>query len=71
MGRQIKYLNNIVEQDHRSIKKIASHMKGFKFFACVEAIIAGIELHHTLKKGLDNKKAAYLPIKVNKDIKAT
>jgi putative transposase len=30
--RQIKYLNNIVEQDHRFIKKITCQMKGFKAF---------------------------------------
>jgi putative transposase len=48
--RQIKYLNNIIEQDHRSIKKITRPMKGFKSFATAEATIAGIELHHMLKK---------------------
>ena len=48
--RRIKYLNNIVEQDHRFIKKITKHTKGFKSFASAEATIAGIELHHMLKK---------------------
>lgn len=48
--RQIKYLNNIVEQGHRGIKKITRHMKGFKSFASAEATIVGIELHHMLKK---------------------
>ena len=49
--RQIKYLNNIVEQDHRFIKKITKPMKGFKAFQSAEATLAGIELHHMLRKG--------------------
>ena len=49
--RQIKYLNNIVEQDHRSIKRITQPMMGFKAFNSASATIAGIELHHMLKKG--------------------
>jgi len=48
--REIKYLNNIVEQDHRNIKKITNRMKGFKAFYSAEATLAGIELHHMLKK---------------------
>jgi len=48
--RQIKYLNNIVEQDHRAIKKITKPMMGFKAFHSAEATIAGIELHHMLRK---------------------
>jgi putative transposase len=35
--RQIKYLNNIVEQDHRFVKKITKPMKGFKTFEAAEA----------------------------------
>ena len=49
--RQIKYLNNIVEQDHRFIKKITCQMKGFKAFHSADATLSGIELHHMLKKG--------------------
>ncbi len=49
--RRIKYLNNIVEQDHRFIKWITKYTKGFKSFDSAEAAIAGIELHHMLKKG--------------------
>ncbi|CDZ76819.1 Integrase core domain protein [Legionella massiliensis] len=49
--RQIKYLNNIVEQDHRFIKKITKPMKGYKAFHSAEATLAGIELHHMLRKG--------------------
>ena len=48
--RQIKYLNNIVEQDHRFIKKITKLMKGFKSFSSARSTLAGIELHHMLRK---------------------
>lgn len=49
--RQIKYLNNIVEQDHRGIKRITDPMIGFKAFDSAQATLAGIELHRMLKKG--------------------
>ena len=49
--RQIKYLNNIVEQDHRGIKRITKPMMGFKAFHSAEATLAGIELYRMLKKG--------------------
>ena len=49
--RQIKYLNNIVEQDHRGIKRIVKTMMGFKAFHSAEATLAGIELCRMLKKG--------------------
>ena len=49
--RQIKYLNNIVEQDHRGIKKITKPMLGFKAFHSAQATLAGIELHRMLRKG--------------------
>ncbi len=48
--RQIKYLNNIIELDHRFIKKITRPMKGFKSLHSAHATIAGIELHHMLRK---------------------
>jgi putative transposase len=49
--RQIKYLNNIIEQDHRGIKRIVRPTMGFKAFHSAEATIAGIELCRMLKKG--------------------
>ncbi|WP_245183426.1 IS6 family transposase [Legionella israelensis] len=49
--RRIKYLNNMVEQDHRGIKNITKYTLGFKSFEAAEATIAGIELHRMLKKG--------------------
>ncbi|GFR09087.1 transposase [Trichonephila clavata] len=40
---QIKYLNNIVEQDHRFIKKRIRPMLGFKSFHSAKITITGIE----------------------------
>jgi putative transposase len=48
--RQIKYLNNRVEQDHRFIKKLTKPMMGFKAFHSANATLTGIELHHMLRK---------------------
>ena len=48
--RQSKYLNNIVEQDHRAIKRIVRPMLGFKSFRCASILIAGTETMHMIKK---------------------
>lgn len=48
---QIKYLNNLIEQDHRFIKKITKPMMGFKAFHSAKATIAGIETAHMIRKG--------------------
>ena len=49
--RQVKYLNNIVEQDHRAIKRLVRPMLGFKTFRCARIILDGIETMHMIKKG--------------------
>ena len=49
--RRVKYLNNIVEQDHRAVKRIVRPMLGFKSFRSAAATIAGIELMHMIRKG--------------------
>jgi putative transposase len=49
--RQCKYLNNIVEQDHRNIKRNTRPMLGFKNFHCAQKTLAGIELMSMIKKG--------------------
>ena len=49
--RQNKYLNNVVEQDHRFIKRITKPMMGFKSVRSARATLAGIELVYMLKKG--------------------
>jgi putative transposase len=48
--RQGKYLNNIVEQDHRAVKRIARPMLGFKAFDAAQDTLTGIELMHMSKK---------------------
>jgi transposase, IS6 family len=48
--RQIKYLNNIVEQDHRFIKKRVRSMLGLKSFRTATSIISGLEAMHIIKK---------------------
>jgi putative transposase len=48
--RQIKYLNNIIEQDHRGVKRITKGMLGFKSFNSARATLYGIELAHMIKK---------------------
>ena len=48
--RQVKYLNNIVEQDHRGVKRITRPMLGFKAFDTAQATLVGIELMHMIKK---------------------
>ena len=52
--RQIKYLNNIVEQDHRFIKKRTKPMLGFKNFHAAQRTIAGIESIRMIQKGQIN-----------------
>lgn len=49
--RQIKYLNNIVEHDHRAIKRVTRPMLGFKSFRSAAATLTGVELMHMLRKG--------------------
>ncbi len=49
--RQNKYLNNLVEQDHRAVKRIVRPMLGFKSFRSASLTLGGIELTHMLKKG--------------------
>ena len=49
--RQVKYLNNVVEQDHRAIKRIIRPMLGFKDFRCAHVILSGIEIMHMIAKG--------------------
>jgi putative transposase len=49
--RQIKYLNNIVEQDHRAIKRQVRPMLGFKSFWSAAVTLAGVELMHMIRKG--------------------
>ena len=49
--RMIKYLNNIVEQDHRFIKKKTKPMLGFKSLETARSTLSGIEIMHMIHKG--------------------
>jgi putative transposase len=48
--RQVKYLNNLVEQDHRAIKRIIRLMLGFKALRCARIMLDGIETMHMIRK---------------------
>jgi putative transposase len=55
--RQNKYLNNIVEQDHRAVKRVTQPMLGFKSFWSARIVIAGIETMHMIRKGQMHRPA--------------
>jgi transposase-like protein len=60
--QQVKYLNNIVEQDHRAIKRVTRPMLNFKSFRAARNVLAGIELMHMIRKGqlmmeVDNERS--------------
>ena len=61
--RQVKYLNNIVEQDHRAIKRLARPMLGFKAFGSAAITLAGIEIMHMIRKGQLSKTGKLRPAK--------
>ncbi|MGG0391165.1 IS6 family transposase [Priestia megaterium] len=63
--RQVQYLNNIIEQDHRFIKKRIRPMLGLKSLRTAKQIIAGIEAMHMIKKGqtLQREKSVQNQIK--------
>lgn len=49
--RQCKYLNNVIEQDHRAVKRLTRPMLGFQSFWAVGDTLAGIEVMHMIRKG--------------------
>ena len=49
--RPSKSLNNLVEQDHRAVKRLTRPMLGFKSFWSARCTIAGIETMHAIRKG--------------------
>lgn len=48
--RQVKYLINIVEQDHPAVKRVTRPMLGSKSFRSAQAVLGGIELMHMIRK---------------------
>jgi IS6 family transposase len=49
--RQVKFLNNIVEQDHRRIKRLARPGLGFKSFTSASQTLSGYEAMAMIRKG--------------------
>jgi transposase-like protein len=48
--RTNQYLNNLIEQDHRAVKRRCASMGGFKSFGSAAITLAGIELAHRIRK---------------------
>ena len=49
--RPVRYLNNIVEQDHRAVKRRVRASQGFRPFAAAARTIQGIETVNMIRKG--------------------
>src|ERR1035441_7175002 len=49
--RSSKYLNNLIEQDHRAIKSRIGPMLGFNDFISAQITLAGVELLHRIRQG--------------------
>jgi len=63
--RQVKYLNSIIEQDHRSIKRIVNPILGFQSFQSANKTLKGIEVMNMIKKG----QVIYLNYSVFNEVK--
>ena len=48
--RQVPYLQNVVAQAHRGVKRVTRPMLGFKAYAAAQGTLVGIELRHMLKQ---------------------
>jgi transposase, IS6 family len=49
--RPVQYLNNILEQDHRAIKRRVNAQEGFREFQAARRTIQGYEAMHMIRKG--------------------
>ncbi|MBD2067778.1 DDE-type integrase/transposase/recombinase [Leptolyngbya sp. FACHB-671] len=43
-------MNNVIEQDHRAIKRIMKPMTGFKTFSCAKRTFSGIEAMNVMRQ---------------------
>ncbi len=59
--RQVKYLNNIVEQNHPAVKRLARPTLGFKSFRSAQVTLTGIELMHMIRKDQLRTKGSLRP----------
>ena len=55
--RQNKYLNKIIEQGHRALKRVTQPMLGFQSFWSARILIGGIETMHMIRKGQMDRPA--------------
>jgi transposase-like protein len=60
--RRVKYLNNVIEQDHRAIRRRWRAMQVFRSFHTAERTLEGVEALHMMRKGqikrLDGRDSA-------------
>jgi transposase-like protein len=49
--RQVRYLNNVVEQDHRAVERIVRLILGFESVEAAQCTLTGVELMRMLRKG--------------------
>ncbi len=49
--RPVQYLNNILEQDHRAIKRRVNAKQGFREFQAAWGTIQGYKVMHMIRKG--------------------
>jgi putative transposase len=59
--RQVKYLNTMVEQDHRGMKQVTRPMLGFTSFEAAQGTLIGIEFMHMLTQGLRGVRTGRRP----------
>src|SRR5215510_4009371 len=59
--RQCKYLNNVIEQDHRTVKKRVWLAKGYGTFQTAWRTLQGIETVHMIRKGRFGKRGCGRP----------
>jgi len=58
--RRVKYLNNIVEQDHRTVKRRIGITTGFKEFESAQRTLAGIEIINIIRKDqIEDSRASW------------
>jgi transposase, IS6 family len=58
--RRVKYLNNVIEQDHRAIRRRCRAMQGFRSFHTAERTIEGIKAMHVMRKGQVKRLATHV-----------
>jgi transposase-like protein len=61
--QHLSYLNNLIDQDHRAIRRIMKMTLGFNSFRSAAITLAGIEIMHMIKKGqMSHSSSPYLTL---------